>query len=110
MAALASSPGAADSLLKCPHFSVPILRGPAIPEDHSVASGRRAGAEDGADSAEGTDIDIALPAVLRNPLSEEARVFFSVADAVRRQLLRGQIEAQLLPSVTYIKSKGVLLR
>lgn len=105
-----ASPGAADGLLKCPHFSVPILRGAAIPDEEEDGTMGSVYGEGTAGSEDGVGIDVALPAVLRDPLSEEARVFSSLANAVRRQLLRGQIEAQLLPSVTYIKHKGILLR
>lgn len=81
--------------MDCPHYSLPIMRGPVFEELR------------GAPSA-GVDID--LPAVLRAPQSEEATVFSTLAADVARQVLRAEINAQLIPSVTYVKGKGLLLR
>lgn len=89
------------TLSDCPHFSLPVLRGPALPADLE--------AED-IDNTSENIIEISMPQVLRDPESEEAAEFSRLADEVARQLIRVDIQAQLIPSVTYIKNKGILLR
>lgn len=88
------------SLLKCPYYELPIV--PAhIPSDNE--------AELGAASAV-SPVDISLPLVLRSPESEQARTLSALVDDITRGILRTEIEAQLSPTVTHLKGRGILLR
>lgn len=76
-------------LQRCPYYCLPIVSH-SSPEISSAAGGE-----------DDSTIDIPVPMVMRDPSSEESRVFSELADDVARQILRNQIESQMVPTALF---------
>jgi len=57
-----------------------------------------------------SNISEVIPVVLRSPISEEAKTYSTLAKDVVLEILRLQLGAQLIPSITYVEDRGVVLR
>ncbi len=110
MSGVASEKGtgnvAMSALLECPYFGMPIVPVQMDSELDVTQEKVMQQAQNEVDPV----VDIQMPIVLRDPNSKASHVFFNLADELVRQVLKREIMALQIPSVTYVKSKGLILR
>ena len=110
MSGVASEKGtgnvAMSAILECPYFGIPIVPVQMDPELDVTQEKVIQQAQNEVDPL----VDIQMPIVLRDPNSNASHVFFNLADELVRQVLKREIMALQIPAVTYVKSKGLILR
>ena len=80
-----------------PFFSFPLIMKPNMASQES-------------DSVENVLREMLRPVVLSTPNSEHARLYNSLGSQIIREIFKLQMSAYLIPSITYVENRGLILR